>query len=170
MTLPLTFPQADAAEGLKAAMRQFPSGVTVVTAGTGEDRRGITATAFTSVTMEPPTVLVCINRNGEAHRAIAEAGCFCVNILPEDAGGIAAAFAGMTARRGAAQFEGAEWRESGAPALAAAKAAIICDLAESQEAGSHTIFIGRVREVAVDPDCAPLLHYDRAFHRLGPRQ
>lgn len=168
----MTFSPPDAVEGLKAAMRHFPSGVTVVTAGRGAARRGITATAFTSVTMEPPTILVCINRNGEAHRAIAEAGHFCVNILREDATEMAQSFAGMTARRGADQFEGFDWCETpgGAPALAKAKAVIRCELCESRDAGSHTIFIAHVAGVTVDPDSAPLLHFDRAFHRLGARQ
>jgi len=172
MTMPMQFPRPDATEGLKAAMRHFASGVTVITAGAGEARRGITATAFTSVTMEPPTVLVCINRNGQAHEAILESGAFCVNILCEASSDVAASFAGMAGKAGAAQFEGFEWVETrtGAPAYAYAQASIACTLTAHHEAGSHSIFIGHVEEVAVDPDRAPLLHFNRGFHRLGARQ
>ncbi len=169
MIMPMVFPQADAVEGLKAAMRAYPAGVTVITAGKGEARRGLTATAFTSVTMEPPTVLVCVNRNGEAHRAITENGHFCVNILCEDARDVAESFAGMTGKTGADQFEGFEWVETnvGAPAYAFAQASVACELKGATEAGSHSIFIGEVREAALNPDRQPLLHYNRGFHAVG---
>lgn len=172
MTMPMLYPRPDVAEGLKAAMRHVASSVTVITAGRGAARRGITATAFTSVTMDPPTVLVCINRGGAAHEAITRAGHFCVNVLCEDATDVAASFAGMTGKTGADQFEGFEWVEtaSGAPAYAYAQAAISCSVAACHVAGSHSIFIGQVEEVAVDPDRAPLLHFNRGFHRLGARR
>tara|TARA_Y100000815_G_scaffold264964_1_gene281271 strand:- start:1589 stop:2107 length:519 start_codon:yes stop_codon:yes gene_type:complete len=172
MTMPMLFPRSDAAEGLKTAMRHYASGVTVITAGRGTARRGITATAFTSVTMEPPTVLACINRHGQTHEAIAEAGHFCVNILCEAATDLAASFAGMTGKAGAAQFDGFEWIETrtGAPAYADAQASIACTLVQTTGIGSHSIFIGRVEEISVNPDRAPLLHFNRGFHHLGTRQ
>ncbi len=172
MTMPMIFPRPETVDGLKTAMRHFASGVTVITAGRGSARRGLTATAFSSVTMEPPTVLVCVNRNGESHAAIEDAGHFCVNILCDASQDVAASFAGMTGRTGADQFEGFEWIETrvGAPAYAFALAHIACTLEESVVAGSHSIFIGRVEEVAVDPDRRPLLHYNRGFHQLGARK
>lgn len=169
MIMPMIFPQADAVEGLKAAMRFYPAGVTVITAGRGDARRGLTATSFTSVTMEPPTVLVCVNRNGAAHRAITENRHFCVNILCEQSRDLAESFAGMTGKTGADQFEGFEWVETcvGAPAYAFAQASVACELTEAVEAGSHSIFIGEVREAALNPDRQPLLHYNRGFHAVG---
>ncbi|QPM91173.1 flavin reductase family protein [Pseudooceanicola algae] len=172
MTIPMTFPRSDAVDGLKMAMRHFASGVTVITAGKGDQRRGLTATAFSSVTMEPPTVLVCVNRSGATHEAITEAGHFCVNLLGEDAQDLAADFAGMTGRSGAAQFDGHDWVETlnGAPAYAHALAHIACSLDQALVAGSHSIFIGRVEEVSVNPDRPPLLHFNRGFHPLGERR
>lgn len=169
MTMPILFPEADVTEGLKTAMRFFASGVTVITAGKGDARRGLTATAFSSVSMEPPTVLVCVNRTGQAHEAIEAAGHFCVNILCEDASDVAESFAGMTGKTGADQFDGFEWVKTdiGAPAYAFAQASIACRLEQAVVAGSHSIFIGEVTEVAVNPDRKPLLHFNRGFNRLG---
>lgn len=168
-TMPMIFPGPDITEGLKTAMQFFSSGVTVVTAGRGDARRGLTATAFSSVSMEPPQVLVCVNRNGEAHDAIEGNGHFCVNILCESSRELAESFAGMTGKTGAAQFDGFEWVETGvgAPAYAFAQACIACSLEEAVVAGSHSIFIGKVTEVAVNPERNPLLYFNRGFHAVG---
>jgi flavin reductase (DIM6/NTAB) family NADH-FMN oxidoreductase RutF len=165
----MIYPEPDAIEGLKAAMRFYPAGITVITAGAGEARRGLTATAFTSVTMEPPTVLICVNRNGEAHRAITENGHFCVNILCDNARDLAESFAGMTGKTGAAQFDGFEWVDTcvGAPAYAFAQASLACTLTDTVETASHSIFFGEVKEAALNPDRTPLLHFNRGFHTVG---
>ncbi|MCA0042484.1 flavin reductase family protein [Celeribacter litoreus] len=169
MIMSTIFPEADITEGLKSAMRLCAAGVTVITAGKGDERRGLTATAFTSVTMDPPTVLVCVNRNGQAHDAIVENGHFCVNILCEASRDVAESFAGMTGKEGADQFEGFEWIETsvGAPAYAFAQAAVACTLTQAMEAGSHSIFIGEVQEAATNPDRSPLLYFNRGFHAVG---
>ncbi|SFJ14283.1 NADH-FMN oxidoreductase RutF, flavin reductase (DIM6/NTAB) family [Celeribacter neptunius] len=169
MIMSTIFPEADVTEGLKSAMRLYASGVTVITAGQGAGRRGLTATAFTSVTMDPPTVLVCVNRNGQAHDAIVENGHFCVNVLCEEARDVAESFAGMTGKTGADQFEGFEWIETrvGAPAYAFAQAAVACKLTQTLETASHSIFIGEVCEAATNPDRTPLLHFNRGFHAIG---
>ena len=80
----------------RAAMRQLAATVCVVTAGTGDGRRGLTATAVCSLSITPPSMLVCVNRQGAAHRAITENGCFCVNILGADQLDVAHRFAGQT--------------------------------------------------------------------------
>ncbi|HEY0212192.1 MAG TPA: flavin reductase family protein, partial [Paenirhodobacter sp.] len=155
--------------GLKAAMRHYAAGVTVITTGVGDARRGVTATAFTSVTMDPPTVLVCVNRGGATNPAMREAGRFCVNILAEGQDEACAAFSGQRGLMGADQFSPFEWRSCGGQggALDGALASIACTVSGMVEQGTHTIFLGRVDEVLLTPSARPLLHYDRALCPVG---
>lgn len=159
----------DPLEGLKAAMRHYAAGVTVVTTGTGDERRGVTATAFTSVTMEPPTVLVCINRNGATNTALRSCEIFCVNILAEGQDEACATFSGQRALHGAGQFAPFDWLPcAGRPlALKGALASIGCTLTGTIEQGTHTVFLGRVEEVLISPSARPLIHYDRVLHSVG---
>lgn len=154
-------------DAFKGAMRRFASGVGVITAGQGDNRRGLTATAISSVTMDPPTILVCVNKNGEAHRAIEQDGAFCVNILASDGEGAALDFAGQTGRAGAERFIPFSWSTltTGAPALDGALANIDCEITERVETTSHTVFFGRVLDVRLS-DGAPLVHFDRKFIKL----
>ncbi|WP_137154389.1 flavin reductase family protein [Rhizobium sp. FKL33] len=154
-------------DAFKGAMRRFASGVGVITAGQGDSRRGLTATAISSVTMDPPTILVCVNRQGEAHQAIEQDGAFCVNILASEAEGVAMDFAGQTGRVGTDKFASFSWSTlaTGAPALDGALANIDCEITERVETASHTVFFGRVLDVRLS-DGAPLIHFDRKFVRL----
>ncbi|RWR14408.1 flavin reductase family protein [Paenirhodobacter populi] len=160
---------SDPLEGLKTAMRHFASGVTVITAGTGEARRGTTATAFTSVTMEPPTVLVCLNRASSANPAVRGAGRFCVNILAEGQDEACATFSGQSGLSGADRFGPFDWSPCAGEdlALKGALAAIGCTVSGMIEEGTHTIFLGRVEEVLLTPSARPLVHYDRALRPIG---
>lgn len=159
----------DPVEGLKSAMRHYAAGVTVITTGEGAAKRGVTATAFTSVTMEPPTVLVCINRNGATNAMIREAGRFCVNILAEGQDAACMTFAGQGGLTGADQFSPFEWRACHGDGLAleGALASIACTVSEVIEKGTHTIFLGWVEEVLLTPSARPLLHYDRALRSVA---
>ena len=169
MPAPLRTPdsECDLTDRFKQAMSLFPSGVTILTAGRNTTRRGLTATAMCSVSVEPPTLLVCVNRAGEAHEAIAREKSFCVNILAEHNQAIADRFAGRSGAKGEDRFAGAAWLEmaTGAPALADAMINIDCDVAERFPASTHTVFLGTVREVQVR-DHRPLLHFDRRYLTL----
>lgn len=156
-------------EAFRDAMGHLASAVTIITAGTGAQARGLTATAVCSVALAPPTLLVCVNRNGEAHRAIVEAGSFCVNILAEHNRHIADRFAGRHGHLGAEKFTEGDWTTlaTGAPVLADALMAVDCVLAEQVEAHSHTVFFGEVRAVHAGAPAAPLLHFDRAYRLLA---
>lgn len=153
--------------GLKGAMRRFASGVTIITAGEGRGRRGLTATAMSSVTMEPPTILVCVNRTGEAHAAIEAAGAFCVNILSSEDNEAAMCFAGQSGLAGEEKFSPFSWSRlaTGAPALDGALANIDCRICEALRASSHSVYFGRVEAVRL-AEGRPLVHFDRQFHRL----
>lgn len=122
----------------------WPTGVAVVTTrGPDGQPRGLTANAITSVSLEPPLVLVCIDRTAETHRGIVESGAFAINILPEAGRELARRFA---AERQADKFSGVSHRSgaSGAPVLADALAWVDCGLHAFHEGGDHTIFVGRV--------------------------
>lgn len=158
----------DLVDAFKGAMRRLAAGVTVVTAGRGEDRRGLTATAVCSVSMEPPTLLVCVNRGGDALAAILETGTFCVNLLSGRDETVAACFAGQGERYGADKFTPFAWSElaTGAPALDGALANVDCRLSGSYETASHLVVFGEVQAVRLDPSRGALAYFDRRFLAL----
>jgi flavin reductase (DIM6/NTAB) family NADH-FMN oxidoreductase RutF len=165
--LPHGFAPPELVEGFKGAMRRFASGVTIITSGKGHGRRGLTATAISSVTMEPPTILVCVNRSGEAHATIEASGAFCVNILASEEETAAMCFAGQHGLSGADKFTPFSWSSlaTGAPALDGALANVDCRVCEVLRAASHTVYFGRVEAVRLS-EGRPLVHFDRQFHRL----
>ena len=156
-------------EAFKRAMGLTASAVTVITAGHGTEARGLTATAVASVSIAPPTLLICVNRDGDAHRAIARFGSFCVNVLAEANRPVADRFAGRQGLVGAEKFQDAGWASlvTGAPALEGALVSVDCTLAESVEAYTHTVFFGTVRAVRLGPAEPPLIHFDRAYRSLA---
>jgi len=153
----------------RAAMARFPGAVTIVTARAGDERRGITATAVCSVTADPPSLLVCLNRQTGTCAAVRETGRFAVSLLPDEAQDIALRFAGAGGVTGEDKFALGQWRDDarGLPVLADAVAHFSCEVAEMTDAGSHTVFIGQIVGLATGE--APALVYERArFHRLLP--
>lgn len=134
---------------LKEAMRRLIGGVVVVTAGLGEERTGLTATSAVSLSMEPPTMLVAVNRAASSYPVIAKRRHFCVNVLHADQAEVATRFAGRGGLRGSDRYEGADWvtMGSGALGLVGALANIDCDVEEIIERHSHAIVLGAVRNV-----------------------
>lgn len=133
------------AAAVKQALRSLAGGVSVITAGQGEDRTGATVTSATGLSMDPPTMIVNINKTSSTWPAIQRHGHFCVNILAGGQQAIANRFAGIGGIKGAARYEGAEWTvlASGAPVLVDALAAIDCEVEEIIERHSHAIILGR---------------------------
>jgi flavin reductase (DIM6/NTAB) family NADH-FMN oxidoreductase RutF len=148
-------------DAFKAAMRRFATGVTIVTTRNGDVIHGFTVNAFASVTADPPTVLVCVNRDARAHPIITESGAFCVNILALEQRPIAEKFQGGEPHE---RFSGIVHRAgpSGSPILDDVLAYVDCTVEEEVTAGTHTIFVGRVLE-AGERRGAPLGYYDRAY-------
>lgn len=143
-------PPADAA-ALKQAMRTLAGGVSVITAGVGDERTGATVTSATSLSMDPPTMIVNINLGSSTWPAIRRHGHFAVNILSDHQQPIADRFAGSGGIKGVQRYEGADWVTlvTGAPVLVGALASIDCELEEAIERHSHAIVLGRVRAVTV---------------------
>ncbi|WHQ69798.1 flavin reductase family protein [Methylorubrum extorquens] len=148
-------------ELLKQAMRRLVGGVVVITAGTGEDRVGLTATSAVSLSVDPPTMLVCVNRASSTWPVIARRRHFCVSILGAGQQATAERFAGIGGLRGAARYRGADWTimESGASGLTEAQAIVDCALEDVIERHSHAILLGAVRAVRLNRMERPSLAY-----------
>lgn len=146
------------------AMRHFPAGVTVVTARTGDGQPcGLTASAFTSVSLDPPLVLVCVERVARAHDPLLAYGWFAVNVLGVGQEALSRRFASTLEDK----FDGVAFREglAGLPLLEGVVATLECRVVDRYPGGDHTIFVGRVEDVAVGGG-APLVYFQSAYHHL----
>jgi flavin reductase (DIM6/NTAB) family NADH-FMN oxidoreductase RutF len=149
------------ADDFRNAMRRLTGGVSVITAGRGRDISGMTVTSVSSLSVEPPALIVSINREASSWPLIRRHGFFGVNILNADQLDIAERFTGKDGLKGAARFAGADWftRASGVPLLSGALAAIDCEVEEVVERHSHAIVIGRVLDLQVSPRTAALAYW-----------
>jgi flavin reductase (DIM6/NTAB) family NADH-FMN oxidoreductase RutF len=163
-------------DGFRGAMRHLAGAVSIVTAGLGTERNGLTATSVVSLSADPPTMLVCVNRSASAWPLLVRHGHFGVNVLAASQQPIADRFAGRNGEKGAARFEGARWIQlaSGAPILADALVAFDCELEERIDRHSHAILIGRVRALhgvggtGGAPGTDPLLYWRGAYGAIRP--
>lgn len=156
------------ADAFRNAMRRFASGVCVVACGAGEDRRGMTVSAFSSVSAEPPMVLVCLNRGASAHAPLVTAGSFSINILGGEQEDIAMLFAGQGALKGADRF-GPDWQDShGAPVLSTAHQSLVCTQVSAHRAGTHTVLIGQVVATSDAQETGALVNYNGAIKPTAP--
>jgi flavin reductase (DIM6/NTAB) family NADH-FMN oxidoreductase RutF len=151
----------------KQGMRRVSGAVTVVTTrGEGGERRGVTATAVCSLSVDPPLVVACINRGSSVGQMAPASGVFCVNVLSLAQQNIAETFAGRTGLVGENRFAVGAWgeRDSGAPVLERALASFDCRLARCVEFATHVMLIGEVGCTLVGADDADALIYvDGAF-------
>ncbi|MBR0873181.1 flavin reductase family protein [Bradyrhizobium tropiciagri] len=152
---------AISADEFRGAMRHLAGGVSVITAGRGRDISGMTVTSVASLSVDPPSLIVSINRAASSWPLIARHGVFGVNILTADQLDIAKRFTGKGGLKGAERFAGAEWttRASGVPLLAGALAALDCEVEEIIERHSHAIVIGRVLDVLASDRTAALAYW-----------
>ena len=156
------------AHQFKNALKLWASGVTVVTAHASEEGpKGMTVTAFSSVSVEPPQILVCLNQAADTGALLQEQGCFAVNILNSEQQTLSNHFAGGSSQQ--ERFAQVNWQlgELGVPVLTDAIASLECKLVEAVKAGSHWIVIGEVQQV----NCRegdPLLYFNSAYRSLSP--
>jgi len=152
----------------KALMRHLAGAVTVVTAGKPGERRGLTATAICSLSVSPPTLLACVNRQAGAHDLIISDRVFSVNVLASDQESVAGRFSGQSNLRGEERFASGTWGTllTGAPILAGALASLDCELIEYKSVATHTIFIGRVVSGCSRDGAEPLIYLRGAYHTL----
>lgn len=164
MTMKL--PATPAAE-FKRGMRRLAAGVTIITTAHDGKRHGLTATAVTSLSADPPQLLVCVNRQAGAHDLIHAGERFCVNVLGQRHQPLAARFANHTIREDE-RFRAGQWITlvTGAPVLADALASFDCEVLERVRSASHTIYIGRVVGVRARERGEPLLYESGGYAGL----
>lgn len=153
-------------ETFKRGLRHWASGVTIVTSRSGERIHGMTVSAFASVSLEPPLVLVCADEESDTHRVIQEGGVFAANVLAAGQEALSERFAieGNEAQR----FDGVDWKPgaTGSPLLAGCLVSLECRVVGTHEAGDHVIHVGQVEEVHGGKG-VPLVYYHGGYHALG---
>lgn len=149
----------------RGAMRHLPGGVSIITAGRGSDISGMTVTSVSSFSVEPPTLIVSINREASSWPLIRRHGSFGVNILAADQTAIAERFTGKGGLKGVARFAGLEsiTLVSGVPLLAGVLAAIDCHVEDIIERHSHALLIGRVLDIRASGRSAALAYWDGQY-------
>jgi flavin reductase (DIM6/NTAB) family NADH-FMN oxidoreductase RutF len=162
-------PVEPAREEFRFTMRELVGAVSVVTLGQGDLRTGFTATSVSSLSLEPPTLVVCVNRTSSSWPLLREAESFGVNVLSASHRELAHRFAGSGGVEGPARYEGGQWvaAATGAPLLADALAAFDCSVEEIIERHSHAIVIGRVEAVRRRGGGGALVYWRGDYDQLG---
>jgi flavin reductase (DIM6/NTAB) family NADH-FMN oxidoreductase RutF len=168
-TTPLTTPDETCtlADNFRAAMRRFTATVSVISSCLDGERHGMTATAVTSVSLEPPSLLVCVNRKGRLFEMLERSPRFCVNVLHAGQSAVSRTFARP---HSAERFAQGQWDDDafGVPYLRDAQVAIFCTKALAVPHGSHSVFFGNVAAVRLRDEIAPLLYQDGAYGVCEP--
>jgi len=150
---------------LRRVMGHFATGVTVITTlrASGE-MHGLTANAFTSLSLEPPLVIVCVDKKAESYPCFDESRIFTVNILSAEQEGVSRRFAVS----GGEKFQGISYRTgaNGAPILDNTLGYIECKVTASHDGGDHTIYIGEVEQAEVH-EAKPLLFFRGGYREIG---
>ncbi len=160
--MPRRMTDAALADSFRQAMRRVASTVNVISICVDGEAMGITATAVSPISMDPPSLLVCINRAASVHPSMADMSHFGVNVLHRDQAEVARIFADRAhlERRFA---QGWETGLEHPPRLIDAQAWILCRRIDHHQFGTHSIFIGLVEDVATREGIDPLLYLDGKF-------
>jgi flavin reductase (DIM6/NTAB) family NADH-FMN oxidoreductase RutF len=157
------------AKEFRSTVGTFATGVTVVTTSGEQHAYGMTANAFSSVSLDPPLVLVCVITQSEGREHIQRNGCFAVNILGVDQEPVSRYFASRDRPRGRDAFLEIPHRiaSSGSPIIEGAMAYLDCRLHTELESGDHLIFIGEVLELGFNPETEPLVFHGGQYKPVG---
>ena len=148
------------------AMARLGAAVNVVTTTGAGGPRGFTASAVCSVTDDPPTLLLCLNRGSDNHDPLKANGVLCVNTLAASQEALSPMFAGFTHVEQADRFQQVEWTtlETGAPVLKDAVVSFDCTIENVTEVGTHTVFFCHVQAIQTGPAHEGLIYFGRAYH------
>jgi flavin reductase (DIM6/NTAB) family NADH-FMN oxidoreductase RutF len=150
---------------LRDALGCFATGVTVVTCLDGEERpAGLTVNSFTSVSLDPPLLLVCVHKNAASAEVLTSAPCFAINVLQTGQRPASITFS----TRGEDRFGRTPWSrgEAGAPILEESLCVFECERYAVYEGGDHHILVGRVVKASFDASLDPLLFFRGSYRRL----
>lgn len=151
----------------REAMARLGAAVNIITTHGPEGDNGFTASAVCSVTDDPATILVCMNRTSSQYEIFKTAGIFCVNILTPEQEELSPVFAGKMPM--AERFAKAEWIRlvTGAPVLNSAAAALDCKVSQMVEVGTHSVMFGAVQAIHLGASGAGLIYHGRAYHKIA---
>lgn len=159
-------------QSFKEAMRHCAGAIALVTVGHETGRRtGLTATAVCSLSDDPPSLLICVNRNASAHPRIRSERCFGVSFLGDQHTALALAFSGQKGIDGDDRFSFGNWTTAatGAPLLQDAVVAFDCELRQEWETRTHSVFVGDIRNANFRCEAQPLLYLRGTFHGVRSR-
>lgn len=150
------------------AMAHFAGAVHVVTTDGPAGRRGVTVIAACSVSDNPPTVLVCLNRENANNECFLKNGVFALNTLSADHEALSNAFSGLTGLPQDERFALTKWDTiaTGAPALIDAAAVFDCRLVDSKDLATHRVYFGKVTGLRIGANLRPLIYHDRGYRVL----
>jgi len=154
-------------EQLRFAMRQWTTGVTVVTSQDGAIYHGMTVSSFTSLSLAPPLVMVSLERVTRTHGLVEASGTFGVTVLAADQRDVSIRFAEVSTDS-EYRFEGLalERLVTGAPFILGGLAYFDCKVVGQHDAGTHTVYIGEVLAASNSPGKHPLLYFDRDYRDI----
>jgi flavin reductase (DIM6/NTAB) family NADH-FMN oxidoreductase RutF len=152
----------------REAMARLGAAVHVVTSAGPGGKTGFTATAVCSVSDQPSTLLVCLNRRSKSAPLLAQNGVFCVNTLGADEEKLADMFAGRSGVHLDERFNVGEWTtlKTGSPVLASAVIAFDCRTLDVKAVASHNVIFGVVEAVRLGPPGPALVYHDRLYKRV----
>ncbi|MEM2061352.1 MAG: flavin reductase family protein [Candidatus Caldarchaeum sp.] len=150
--------------GMREFMRRVPQCVTVVTTVANGKPHGMTVSSFTSVTLDPPTILIVLEKTTQTCKTVLTSHSFCVNLLSEKQSHVSDVFAYVPHEQ---RFERINYHiESGKyPVIDGSIGALFCDVKESFEMSTHQIILGTVKDVKIFSDEQPLIYLQRQYHR-----
>jgi flavin reductase (DIM6/NTAB) family NADH-FMN oxidoreductase RutF len=156
------------AEQLRAAMRAWTSGVTVVTTAYGGEQHGMTVNSFTSISLDPPLIIISLQTASHTHALVSRAGVFGVTILSADQQAISERFAGRVSGGSGSRLEDLETETlvSGAPFIKGGLAYLDCRVTQSIPSGMNTLFIAEVVEARGYDHERVLIYHDRQYRKL----
>ena len=152
----------------KKTLGCWASGVTIVTSQFGDERLGMTVSAFSSVSLSPPLVLVCADKGSNTNTLIQKSRAFTVNVLSTDQSSLSNLFADK--KREAIRFDGLDCKPgaTGCPHLPGALSALDCHVRDEIDAGDHIVYIALVEAAEFESERAPLVYFRGAYKALGP--
>jgi flavin reductase (DIM6/NTAB) family NADH-FMN oxidoreductase RutF len=152
---------------MREAMRQWATGVTIISSTYDGIRHGMTVSSFTSISLDPPLVLVSLANDSRTHGLVQRSHTFGVTLLNRDQVEISNRFAGRTTED-QDRFAGLDafTLHTGAPFLNGGLSYLDCNVISSQDVGDHTLFVGEVIALQITPGGDPLIYYNRGYHRL----
>jgi flavin reductase len=161
--MPVTRPE------FRDAMARLGAAVNVITSKGQGGLAGLTASAVCSVTDDPATILVCINRNSDNNAIIKANGVVCINVLAAGQQEVSNVFAGATKCTVAERFQTGTWdiMETGCPTLVGAAVVMDCRVDEVVEKGTHSVFFAHVSALRVTDPSSALVYWGRGYHPLG---